>query len=230
MVKFLALAPYLRGVFASGSLALGNTDEESDFDVLIIAQSGRLYTCRLFLWLITSVLGVRRKKHEKVAPDKFCFNHFITDRSLQIKHESLFNAQTYANLKPAMIERDLVERFYDANLWINNYLYNFKPKKKLVEKSVNPGRIFLSVAGFFEFILNSDLGDFFEDLVKKIQQNKIKTNPVTYESGGRIVFNDYELEFHPRSFEKFVLEKYNQNLNKLGVVTYIKEKDSGLLQ
>lgn len=227
-VKFLALAPYLRGIFASGSLALGNTDKQSDFDVLVVAQSGRLYTCRLFLWLITSLLRVRRKKHEKVAPDKLCFNHYITDQNLRLVHESLFNAQTYAHLKPIIIKQELVERFYDANLWINNYLYNFKPKKVLADKNIKPSRLFLSVAVFFEFILNSRFGDFFEDFIKKIQQDKIKANPVTYESDGRIVFTNDELEFHPHSFEKFVVERYNQNLDKLGITSYVKETDSGL--
>ena len=230
LIKFLALSPYLRGVFASGSLALGNTDEKSDFDVLVISQSGRLYTCRLFLWLISSFLGARRKKHEKIAPDKLCFNHYITDESLQIKHESLFNAQTYANLKPAIIESEMVGRFYDSNLWINNYLYNFRPQIDSDSRSIKPLKFFILVASVFEFVLNSSFGDSFEKFVRKIQQNKIKNNPVTYEPGGRIVFTDQELEFHPHSFEKFVIEKYNQNLNKLGVVPYIKETDSGLLQ
>ena len=30
MAKFLALAPYLRGIFISGSMAINNTDEKSD--------------------------------------------------------------------------------------------------------------------------------------------------------------------------------------------------------
>ena len=238
-VKFLALAPFLKGVFASGSLAMSNTDEKSDFDVLVIVQSGRLYTCRIFLWLITSVLRSRRKKDEKIAPDKLCFNHYITTDRLEIRHESLFNAQTYANLKPALIETDLVNEFYNANLWLNNYLYNFSPpgtgsnenklSKVLDGINVKPPRLFKSVAGTIELVLNNKPGDWLEKFVKKIQQNKIRKNPVTYESGGRIVFTDVELEFHPRSFEKVVLEKYNHNLNKLGIIPYIKEKDSGLL-
>lgn len=228
LTRFLALAPYLRGVFASGSLALGNTDEKSDFDVLIIAQSGRLYTCRLFLWLITSLLRVRRKKHEIIAPDKFCFNHYITNGNLQLVHESLFNAQTYANLKPAMIKPETVVKFYESNLWISNYLYNFRPPQDFIRKNIKPFKSFLFIAGIFELILNLRLGDGFEKFIRNFQQKKIKNNPVTYEPGGRIVFNDHELEFHPRSFEKAVLARYKKNLARLGVVSFVEEKDSGL--
>ena len=227
--KWLAITPYLRGVFASGSMALGNTDDNSDFDVLIIARQKRLYTCRFFLWLITSLLGVRRKRFDKIAPNKFCFNHYISDEHLNLIHESLFNAQTYIHLKPVLIEHKLIERFYSANLWLNNYVYNFRPQYHYVRRSIKPNFILKLLAKTGEFILNTSFGDGLENILKKYQQNRIKSNPATYESGGRVVFNDRELEFHPRSFEKIVLAKYKENLKKLGIMPYIDEKDSGLL-
>src|SRR3989344_7542350 len=54
IAKYLQLAPYLRAVFASGSLAVNNPEPKSDFDVFVVIRSGRLYTGRLFLWLISS--------------------------------------------------------------------------------------------------------------------------------------------------------------------------------
>ncbi|OGM99468.1 MAG: hypothetical protein A3F98_03465 [Candidatus Yanofskybacteria bacterium RIFCSPLOWO2_12_FULL_41_8] len=228
LTKFLALTPFLRGVFASGSMALGNTDKESDFDVLIIAKSGRLYTCRLFLWLISSLLGARRKKHEKVAPDKFCFNHYITDDSLELRHQSLFNAQTYINLKPAMIKPELVNKFFSSNLWLNNYVYNFKIQSNFVMRSVLPPHLFIFLARMEEFTINLLFGNSLERFLMNDQQKRIKKNPITYEPGGRIVSTEKELEFHPRSFEQIVIEKYNRGLKHLGIIPYSWEKDSGL--
>ena len=63
---------------------------------------------------------------------------------------------------------------------------------------------------------------------EKYQQKRIKNNPTTYESGGRVVFSDNELEFHPRSFEAFAIDKYNKKLKQLGTITYAEERDSGL--
>ena len=63
--------------------------------------------------------------------------------------------------------------------------------------------------------------------MKKYQQYRIRSNPVTYEKGGRIVFNDGELEFHPHSFERIVVDKYNVGLKKLGILGAV-ERDSGL--
>jgi len=229
MAKFLALAPYLRGVFASGSMTIDNTTEESDFDVLIIIRSGRLYTCRFFLWAVSSFLGIRRKKHQKIAPDKLCFNHYITDDSLYINHESIFNAQTYINLKPVMIKPEILDQFYVENLWLNNYAYNFHPHNNFVDRNVKPPDTFVILAKTLEFIFDSFFGNTTERVLKYFQQRRIKSDPVIYEPGGRIVFTDQELEFHPHSFERIVIEKYRAGLKRFGIVPHIDEEDSGLI-
>lgn len=230
IAKWFQAVPYLRAILASGSIAINNTSNESDFDVLSVARSGRLYTCRIFLSLTASLFSARRTRYERSAPDKFCFNHYITDGNLNIKHESLYNAQTYVNLKPVLARNGIFGRFYTENIWLNKYVYNFKPATDLVNKGHLLGRegALCIIAKTLEFILNSSLGDKLEDWAKKYQQKRIKNNPATYESGGRVIFNDNELEFHPRSFEAFAIDKYNKKLKQLGIVSYIEEKDSGL--
>lgn len=228
IAKWFQMVPYLRATLASGSLAVNNTDQKSDFDVLSVAKSGRLYACRLFLSLVASVFRARRTRYERSAPDKFCFNHYITDENMHIKHESLFNAQTYVNLKPVLVGNGIFGRFYTENIWLNKYVYNFKPAEEFILRKVNPNPILAGVGRLGEFILNSFLGDILENWSKKYQQKRIRNNPATYERGGRVVFNDNELEFHPRSFEAFAIDKYNKGLKKLGIISHIEEKDSGL--
>ena len=43
IIKLLQIVPYLKMVAVSGSLALNNTREESDFDLLIVAKSKRIW-------------------------------------------------------------------------------------------------------------------------------------------------------------------------------------------
>ncbi len=228
IAKWFQVVPYLRAVLASGSLAIDNTGHGSDFDVLTVAKSGRLYVCRIFLSLMASLFGARRTRYEQSAPDKFCFNHFITDGDLGIKYESLYNAQTYVNLKPVLANKEIFGRFFTENIWLNKYVYNFRPAEEFVLRTVSSSPFLLAIARIGEFILDSPVGDVMEDWVKKYQQKRIKNNPATYESGGRVVFNDNELEFHPRSFEAFAIDKYNKGLRRFGIIPYIEEKDSGL--
>lgn len=225
--KWMTMVPYVRGFFASGSLALKNTDDDSDFDVLMIVKSGRLYTGRFLLWAISSLLGIRRKPGQDIAPDKLCFNHFMIDSDLCMRHQSLFNSQMYANLRPVFMSDELFYKFYSSNDWLNAYLYNFKvsPVPGQIFRTNIFGKIF---SGVVELIFNNFAGDWIEEKLRKIQQKRISENPVTYESGGRVVFTETELEFHPRSFERVVIAKYNSGLIRLGIEAKTEERDSGL--
>ena len=85
----------------------------------------------------------------------------------------------------------------------------------------------LALAKFGEIVLNNSAGNFIEKVSKNLKQRRKKNNPATYESGGRVIFTDSELEFHPRSFEKKVVTCYNLALKNLGILS-LGEKDSGL--
>ena len=228
LMCLLSITPFLRAGFISGSLAMRNTDESSDYDMLLITRSGRLYTCRLLLSAITSLFGVRRTRFEKIAPDKLCFNYFITENGLDIRFQSLYTAQAYVGLKPAYGDPRIFKKFYEQNGWIKKYVINGgRPDEGWYHSERR-----YPVAGFFrkiaEVVLLTPLGDLFELWAKKYQQKRIAFNPATYESGGRVTFSDLALEFHPRSFEKTVLEKYNNGLARFRIPTLASEEDSGL--
>ena len=148
---------------------------------------------------------------------------------MNIKHESLYNAQTYANLKPVLARNGVFSRFYTDNIWLNKYIYSFRPADEFVLRKVPSNSLLLAIGRLGEFILDSFIGDKIEKGLKEYQQKRIKENPVTYEPGGRVVFNDNELEFHPRSFESFAIDKYNKKLKQLGIISHTEEKDSGLV-
>lgn len=226
--RWFQAVPWIRGVFASGSLAMANTAESSDYDALIIIRSGRLYLARLLLSGLTSLMGVRRTRYELSASDKFCFNHYITTDNLAIGHESLYNAQTYAHLVPVWPDSTrLAGEFFSANLWINRYVYNFRPGQEMTGRTVGliPGLRLLS--GIIERALDNRFGDMLERWARSYQQRRIAGNPATHAAGGRVVYTDKELEFHPRSFERVVLNAYNAALQRLSISTYL-EPDSGL--
>lgn len=224
---WLQLAPWIRGMFVSGSLALGTVSPESDFDILVLVEPRRLYLARFVLSGITSLIGARRTRYETSAPDKFCFNHYLTTDTLNMKHESLYNAQTYAHLVPMMVNPNLAGKFFAENLWINKYVYNFTPHQQTIRRTVRPSGFLKSIAQAIEFIFQGSLGDSLERLARQYQQNRISDNPVTHASGGRVVYTSTELEFHPHSFERIVLDHYNATTRHLGACLN-PEPDSGL--
>lgn len=226
IAKYLQLAPYLRAIFVSGSLAANNPESKSDFDVLVVIKTRRLYTGRFFLWLISSLLRARRGRFDLVAPDKICFNHYLTDNDLEFLHRSLYVAQSLVNMKPVFAPVRILDSFITSNKWVYSYCYNFKCTD--IYRGIKSNKIMSALAGIGEAILDTTIGDFIEKMLRTIQQRRIKNNPATYESGGRVIFTDKELEFHPRSFEKTVTARYNIALKNAGIFSP-EEKDSGLM-
>jgi predicted nucleotidyltransferase len=226
-VSCLRLIPNLLAVFASGSLAMRNTDELSDLDILIVTKAGRIWLARLYVTIFLSLLGIRRKGTDKIAPNKICPNHYITDESLLIPFKSIYNAQTYSNLVPIYArDKKLIEEFKKANSWVLDYVRgwgNIDSENKILK----PG-FFVLLAKIKEKSLNNKLGDLLEKLARSFQFKRIASNPLTKQSGGRVVFNDRQLEFHPSSIEEDIIQKYNQHVTELGLAEFAHEKNSGL--
>lgn len=216
-IKWLRLVPYIRLVFASGSLALSNTDKDSDLDVLIVAKHGRIWTARILTVLLLSLLGVRRTRYEKVAPDKICLNHFITDKSLYIPRKSIYTAQLYARLVPILVEdKKLVNDFCEANDWVGDYIAGWPNSIKYEALSIKRNIILNFIRKSGEKILNTKLGDWLERILKKYQLQRINSYHLTHKSGGRVKADDESLEFHPDSPEFKIIERYNKKMIELG--------------
>lgn len=227
-VKWLRLVPYLRLIFGSGSLALRNTDKESDLDVLIVVKRGRIWTARFLTVVLLSLLSVRRTRYEKVAPDKICLNHFITDKSLYIPRKSIYTAQLYARLIPIMGDEKLISEFCEANRWVGEYVPKFKiQNSNFKSNSKIKTQNFIKNLG--EKILDTKLGDWLELILRKYQLRRINSYHLTHKPGGRVKADDESLEFHPDSPELKIIEKYNRTMIKLGFPELANEQDSGLL-
>ncbi len=210
-----SVCPFLKSAFISGSLAQETSNENSDIDFMLIAKNNRIWTCRFFL--VLSARLFRKYRHGKFIKDRFCFNHFITDKTLEIKNQSLYNAQTYAHFYE-LGDKNILKDFYEANRWMGDYLANFSADN-LCHSKIN-----LKLAYFWhfckkikEFVLSGFIGDIFEAIAKKIQIYFIERNPLTKNNFEKnlIKYSDLSLEFHPDSAEEIIAEKYKKRLNEL---------------
>ncbi len=211
-LRFLKLAPFFRHlpfidfVLGAGSMALGNVHQDSDFDVIVGAKSGRIFTARFFCVLMFGLLGRRRHakrgylprsagrqkfSHREAASNKICFNHFVTPRSYRLKPpHNIYWQELYQNLVPIYGQKEKIRDFFKANNWMGERIYSDDLRHEFYEPSF---------AGFIlEKILSGRFGDFIERILKQIQIKRIKKSPkdsLGFEP--RMVFNDDELEFHP---------------------------------
>ena len=233
IVKWFELIPYLKAVFISGSLALDNAKEQSDIDLLIITKHKRIWTVRFLVTLFAHIMGKRR--HGKKTADRICLNHYITDESLKIGFPSLYNAQTYAHLVPIIEnKKGIYKEFQKANNWINDYIAFYPAssadrqiKQSFDQRLIKDKKFFRGIAKFQEVILNTFLGNILEKILALFQKMIIKRHQTKEKKEGRVIADDFQLEFHPASPEKEVIREYNENILKLGFKIK-EEKDSGL--
>lgn len=223
---WLQAVPYVRTLAASGSLALGSTSSQSDWDMFVIAQAGRLYTARAGLLCTAWLMGRLRTKRMSVAPDTFCFNHYITTDGLALRHRSMFTAHATAWLVPVFDTQGFLQKLRQANQWICDYTM-LAGDVLFVRRSVSYSRVLNGVRRLLEIFLNTPAGSVIERGLRSWMQRRINREPATTARGGRIVADDRELEFHPHSFEVVALARYNATLTRLGLGRYL-EHDSGL--
>ena len=184
--------PFVEGVFGAGSMSLGNVHKGSDFDVLIVAKTDRIFTTRFVAMLVLGILGFRRAGigHRGSVSDKICLNHFITEKSMRLDdYDNLYCHELYYNLVPVYGSRDTIDKFYEANDWVKRRLYledrRFKRGSSLIKN-------------ILELLLGNFGGNKLEKIFKKIQLKRIYKNlnkTIGYRS--RLKFTDHELEFHP---------------------------------
>jgi len=146
----------------------------------------------------------------------------------------LYNAMTYAQLIPifenAVRQKEaptlLLQQFQEANVWIKNYLPNWRPGGENL-RTVKPSRALVAVGDFFEWCLDGIWGDWLERFLRRLQLNRIQRRPETHAPGGRVKTDDMMLEFHPDSPEKTIIDRFNEKIAQSGHPE-LREGDSGL--
>lgn len=140
--KLLRPIPWVRAIFVTGALAVGNADEESDLDLLIIATARRLWLTRFLVFLTLSLLGVRRRPQNMQAKNKVCDNIFLSEFALSIpsSEQNLYTAHETVQVKPIW-EKDVFQQcFLAENSWVKRFLPNFnlppKPSKLRSRRSL----------------------------------------------------------------------------------------------
>ena len=79
--------PFVDFVLVSGSMAMGEAKENSDFDFIIGSRTGRIFTTRQLTAGLFELIGKRKKREstKEEAKDKACFNHYVTPRGYCLK-------------------------------------------------------------------------------------------------------------------------------------------------
>lgn len=123
--KILSFIPTIKMMAVTGALAMENTNEEDDIDLMIITSQGTLWITRLLTLLLLDVLRIPRKKYgDRNQKDKLCLNIWLDENSLVWRKRNIFTAHEIAQIKPLVNREETYERFISKNKWITDYWPN----------------------------------------------------------------------------------------------------------
>lgn len=209
---FLGKIPFLRAVIFDGTLAMKNSNRESDWDVLIITEKNRIWLGRLLLSLFLGLVG--RRRYGKKIKNKFCLNHYLSENGLILEEDGVFVANE-SSFSFWMMGMDVARRFYQINDFKNKrFLPNFSFDLIESEKLKKVDNISKS-ALFFEKILEKiGIAGLLNELTKKFMTWKIRHNPKTKKLGADIRISDQALIFLPEPKRNLILKRAEELIEK----------------
>ncbi|MDD4352478.1 MAG: hypothetical protein PHU71_05925 [Candidatus Gracilibacteria bacterium] len=221
--RFLfAMTPYLRGAFIVNSLAFGNSDQGSDIDFLIVTKEKRLWLTRLWITILTQLLGVRRHG-EKVA-GRFCLSFFVSEEALNLEalslklagHQDLpqdpYLMYWIRTVKP-VIGAETYMKFQEANSWVKPYLPNLTSFRA---ETIFPRPKFARLIGrVTELILEITLlGSLLEKILQKtLKKHTLRKRDELRDKRGTVI-SDSVLKFHNQDWRQLVFDEWLDRLEK----------------
>ena len=127
VASWLRFTPWVKLIGVTGALAMANSDQEDDIDLLIITSRDRLWLCR---GLIVCLLRLTRlyRRPGKIK-NRICPNMLLDEKHLAMpkKERDLFSAHEVCQMKPLWEKGRTYQRFLKANQWSKEFLPNWKP-------------------------------------------------------------------------------------------------------
>ncbi len=117
--------PTIEAIFVTGALAMNNSPENDDIDLMVITRPHTLWLTRLLVYFF---LGRRRRPSslpEHSSPrvaNTICDNLYLDSDHLYIREHTLYIAHEILQTKPVFDRTGVTSKFILANPWVKDYL------------------------------------------------------------------------------------------------------------
>ena len=204
--KVLKIIPTLKLVAISGALAMQNSHNNDDIDLVLVTSRGTLWTTRFFASIL--LMPYKRDPQGAKVSNRACLNVFLDESDLKISPQNLYLAHEIYQMKPIWDRDGTYQRFINANKWVKKYLPNWQ-LEEIVNgkwKMVN-GKSKKSVHSLFT-INYLPIENLLRDFQLWYIRSKITTERIT----------EHQLFFHPQNTGEWVMREYQKRLRKLKIL------------
>lgn len=198
--RLLSKIPTVKMVGLTGALAMRNTNDDSDIDLMVITREGTLWITRMLSYVLLKVFGMKmRKPGSQDQKDKMCLNIWIdeTDLFWEKGSQNIFTAHEIAQIEPLFDRGGVYKNVMEKNSWLKRYWPNAVQKRYYTKKFTD--NVYSKV-----FVLPFLL---FEPLARSIQMAYMK-NKVTRET-----VTPTKALFHPVDWSSIVMDRLQNRLS-----------------
>jgi predicted nucleotidyltransferase len=188
----LKSVPFLKMVAVCNNLAFGKVDEESDIDLFIVSEKGRLFMVRFLVTLILQLKGVRR--HGKEVAGKFCLSFFVDEEFMNLKKIAIENdiyLSYWIKTIVPVIDDGVYLKFIDENKWTDDFFAEKTSRDDHQKIEINSG-----YKKIWTWVLNGVFGDFLEFVLRKWQMKRAKIKAEKADGKASLLIQEHILKFH----------------------------------
>ena len=150
--RFIALFPFVRGVYLSGSLSKsGVQSKDDDLDFFILTASNRVWTAKFFLIAFKKIVLLNSEKY-------FCINLLMDENQLSLTKRNRYTATEVVSLV-LLKNTEGLQRFLHANHWVKAYFPNVELPEAFAVSHES--------TSLLERVLNRFFGEAFEQWCKE---------------------------------------------------------------
>jgi len=193
VLKFI---PWLKLIGVTGTLAMGNSNEGDDIDLMLITASRRLWLTRGLVVAFLLLTGQYRRPGK--IKDRICPNLMISEEALEFPNRDLFTAHEIVQMKPIYDRKDTHQEFLRANRWVEEFLPNAIENAKCKVQNAK-----------LQFKIQNYLFDILESISYKLQLRYMKKKRTTETT------TPFIIRFHPQDVRRRVLDEYQKRIYNL---------------
>lgn len=204
VIRRLCVIPTIDLIGISGGLSMNNVSEEDDIDLFFICQPNTIWSTRLYVIFLLSLLGRRRVFGNTYERDLVCPNMFIvhTKLRLPVYERNLYAAHEVLQMEPVYARGDTYFRFIQENEWTAKVLPNaWKWRLKQAQYAKKQSSMTVANIGIFLMKLMNPLS--------KLVQKIIMHSHITTE-----VVTDTTFRFHPQDAKPQVMKSFLQSMQQ----------------
>jgi len=199
-IKKLRWVPFVRAVFVCNTLAMGSVSKDSDIDVLIITDKGRIWLARFLCNTALKLFGLSTGK--RGIKNKICLSFFIDEEHLNLADLRINSPDVYLIywlilLMPIYDPGDIRKEIIKKNAWAVNLISRgFAEYRMLSKYRVEDNRASRIFKKIWEKIWRTAYGNFLESQARIVQMAKLKMRRLENKADKSVMFNESIIKLH----------------------------------